>query len=113
MKNTMTYRGFTARVEYSAEDECLVGHVLGVKAIIGFHGASVREARRDFRHAIDQYVKDCEASGESPRLPFSGRMLLRLDPMLHARVARAAEQAGISANQWAARVLDDACLSRP
>ena len=30
MKNSLTYQGYAARVEFSAEDECLVGHIAGI-----------------------------------------------------------------------------------
>ncbi len=36
MKNTLFYKGFTARVEFDADDNIFVGRVLGVRSIIGF-----------------------------------------------------------------------------
>ena len=33
----MTYKGYTARIEYSEEDACLVGRVAGLRDIITFH----------------------------------------------------------------------------
>ena len=44
--NTMTYKGFAARVEYSEEDGCFVGHIVGIRDVIGFHGESVAELRK-------------------------------------------------------------------
>jgi len=41
--NTMTYRGYAARIEYSDEDQCLIGHVAGINDVVGFHGESVAE----------------------------------------------------------------------
>lgn len=107
-RNTMTYKGYTALVEYSAEDACLVGRVVGVGDVIGFHGDSVKAVAREFRVAVDAYVKACEAVGKAPQKPCSGKMLLRIPPELHARIARRAEQDGTSANQWVAHVLESA-----
>ena len=60
--NTMTYRGHVATVEYRAEDECLVGRVVGISDFVSFHGSSVRETRRAFRAAVDDYLQDLAES---------------------------------------------------
>ena len=46
--NTLTYKGYTARIDFDDRDNILVGRVLGVSAIIGFHGETVAELRADF-----------------------------------------------------------------
>ena len=40
MTNTMTYKGYTARVEYDPRDEIFIGRVLGIEDRITFHGAT-------------------------------------------------------------------------
>jgi predicted HicB family RNase H-like nuclease len=50
---TMTYRGYAARIEYSDEDQCLVGHIAGINDIVGFHGESVALMRAAFEEAVD------------------------------------------------------------
>ena len=42
MNNIMTYKGYGARVEYDAKDECFVGRLAGINDVIGFHGATTR-----------------------------------------------------------------------
>ena len=34
--NTMTCKGYTARVEYSEEDGCLIGRLIGLRDIVAF-----------------------------------------------------------------------------
>ncbi len=63
----MTYKGYKARIGYSEEDRCLVGHVLGIRDVIGLHGDSVEEVRRAFEDAIDFYLE----SAPNPEKPFS------------------------------------------
>ncbi len=53
----MTYKGYTARIEYSEEDDCLVGRVAGIRDIITFHGNSVKEIQKAFKEAIDFYLE--------------------------------------------------------
>jgi len=106
--NSMSYRGYTARIEFDERDAIFVGRVLGVKAIIGFHGETVAELRADFEAAIDFMVEDCKARGETPEKPYSGKLMLRVPPEVHAHAALMAEVHGKSLNQWAAEVLGNA-----
>ncbi len=106
--NTMTYKGYTARIEFDERDAIFVGRVLEVKAIIGFHGETVTELRADFEAAIDFMIDDCKARGESPEKPASGKLMLRVPPEVHAAALVAAQATGKSLNQWAADILGKA-----
>ena len=106
--NTMSYNGFAARVEFDAEDRIFVGHVAGIRDIVGFHGESVAELEVAFHEAVDDYVAACKKLGQTPDKPYSGRVMLRLPPEVHARASAAAQVQGMSFNQWAAQVLDTA-----
>ena len=99
--NTMTYRGYAARIEYSDEDQCFVGHIAGIHDIVGFHGESVAELRSAFEEAVDDYLEACEKLSRAPQEPESGKLMLRVPPEVHAAVAVAAEISGKSINQWA------------
>jgi predicted HicB family RNase H-like nuclease len=102
---TMTYKGYAARIEYSDEDACFVGHVAGIRDVIGFHGESVDELRAAFGEAVDDYLATCEQAKLTPQKPYSGKLLLRLPPELHAQVAMRAQAEGKSLNQWAVEAL--------
>ena len=39
--NTMIYKGYAARIEYSEEDGCFVGDLAGIRDIVGFDGKTV------------------------------------------------------------------------
>ena len=104
----MRYKGYSARVEYSDEDECFVGRVAGLRDIITFHGESVDEVRQAFKEALDFYLETSAQRGETPNKPYSGKLMLRIAPEVHAAVATAAEVSGKSINQWVAEVLSEA-----
>ena len=106
--NAMTYRGYTASVEYDDEDRIFVGRVIGIRDIISFHGASVDELEKAFHEVTDDYLAACKKLGQKPNKPYSGKLLLRVPPPVHAAVATAAEVAGKSINQWAADALKKA-----
>ena len=104
----MRYKGYSARIEYSDEDECFVGRVAGIRDILTFHGESVTEVRQAFEEALDFYLETCAKRGETPNKPYSGKLLLRVSPEVHAAVATAAKVSGQSINQWAAERLLEA-----
>jgi predicted HicB family RNase H-like nuclease len=99
--NTMTYKGYAARIEYSDEDECFIGHIAGIQDVVGFHGDSVAILREAFEEAVDDYLETCEKLNGAPQKPYSGNLMLRIPPEIHAAVATAAEVSGKSINQWA------------
>ena len=97
----MKYKGYSASIEYSDEDECLVGRVIGINDIVTFHGERVDES-------IDFYLESCRESGEKPNRSYSGKLLLRLPTEVHAAIANAAESNKQSINQWAVEQLSKA-----
>lgn len=106
--NAMSYKGYTARIEFDERDNIFVGRVLGVKAIIGFHGETVTELRADFEAAIDFMIEESQKQGITPEKPASGNLMLRVSPELHADALIAAQAAGKSLNQWATEALSQA-----
>ena len=54
-----------------------------------------------------QLIARWSVSGEEPDKPYSGRFVLRVGSELHRAMAIAAEQAGVSMNDWIAAVLED------
>lgn len=99
--NTMTHKGYAAKIEYSDEDGCFIGHIAAIKDVVGFHGESVAELRVAFEEAVDDYLETCANLGHDPQKPYSGNLMLRIPPEVHSAVATAAEISGKSINQWA------------
>jgi predicted HicB family RNase H-like nuclease len=110
--NTMTYKGYTAKVEYSEEDGCFVGHLIGLRDIVGFDGASVRELKSRFHKAVEHYLWASDQLGQAPEKPYSGRIMVRVAPDLHAKATVAAKTAGKSLNQWVSQALERAIEAR-
>ncbi|MBF0342167.1 MAG: type II toxin-antitoxin system HicB family antitoxin [Magnetococcales bacterium] len=109
--NPMMHKGYAARIDYSDEDECFVGRVAGIKPIITFHGESVVEVRQAFRESVDFYLETCAEKGERPDKPFSGKIMARVPPELHARAISVAEALGKSLNQFVAEAIERAVQS--
>ena len=106
--NTMNHHGYTARVEYDERDNIFVGRILGLRAIISFHGETVAELKSEFELAVDDYLRECEEKGISPEKPSSGKLLLRIPPEVHGKAIVVAQASGKSFNQWVTEVLQRA-----
>ena len=105
MTNALEYKGYSARVEFEAEDELFVGRLAGITDIISFHGSTVDELKTAFHESVDDYLVACAEIGKPPERPYSGNVMFRIDPAIHAKAALAAQLSGKSLNQWAEDVL--------
>ena len=104
----MEYKGYTAKVEFNADDRAFHGEVLGINDVVHFQGASVREIEKAFRESVDDYLAFCKSRGEKPDKPYSGKLVFRTSSEIHRKLAIAAELAGKSINQF----LEDAALQQ-
>ncbi len=102
----LKYKGYTGSVEYSEEDNCLFGKVMGMnKDCITYEGSDVNELRRDFEGAIDDYLLLCQERGLEPRKPYSGTFNVRVTPEIHSAIAALAQKSGITINAFVKQVL--------
>lgn len=109
--NTMNYKGYTARMDFDVDDKIIVGRVVDIDDIITFHGASVTEFEAAFQAAIDAYIDACEQLGQAAEKPSSGKLMLRVDPAIHAAAVKASSRNGMSLNKWAEKALRQAALA--
>lgn len=96
------YRGYIARVEFADSADVFHGRVVnsGPYPVATFETTSASALRGEFHRAVDEYLSACEEEGIEPKKPFSGKLNVRLGSQLHAAVAIAAEQEGVSINTW-------------
>lgn len=103
--NTLSHNGFKAGIAFDEDDNILVGRILGINDVIGFHADSVAGLKVAFQEAVEDYIETCKKAGKAPEKAYSGKLMLRIDPKVHSRVAIAADLAGKSLNQWSEEVL--------
>ena len=98
MSNLLSYKSYNGTVEYSKEDDCLFGKVVGIKSLLSYEGNSIQELEQDFRNVIDEYLTDCEGRNVKPELPYKGTFNVRISPELHRNIAIYAIEHGKSLN---------------
>ena len=96
------YKGYVARVEFTDSADVFHGRVVnsGPYPVATFESTKAGQLRAEFHRSVDEYLAVCAEEGIEPKKPFSGKLNLRLGSELHAAVAMAAEEAGVSINSW-------------
>ena len=96
---TLKYKGYSGTVEYSEEDNCLFGKVIGMnKNIITYEGKTVEELKADFESGIDLYLESCKEREIKPQKPYSGSLNIRIPSEVHSQLALRAQMTGRSIN---------------
>ena len=68
--NTMNYKGYIARIEYSTEDDEFVASVANTERDeIYFSGKTDEELKKHMREVIDSHIENCNELGIEPEKP--------------------------------------------
>jgi len=57
MNNELTYKGFTAKIEFSADDNVFVGRLVGIDDIVMFDAETVEGLKDSMRESVDFYIE--------------------------------------------------------
>ena len=106
--NIMKYKNYIARIEFDEGDRIFVGRLAGIDDIVSFHGSNVDDLETAFHESVDHYLEVSERTGRPAQKPYSGNLMLRINPDIHAAVATVSKVQGKSINQWVSEVLDKA-----
>jgi predicted HicB family RNase H-like nuclease len=109
--NSLFYKGYAARIEFNAENDYFVGHIVGITDKIEFFADNVSDLKLAFVKAIEDYLKTCKKVGKDPTKYYSGKLMLRMVPEVHKAIAKTAQLSGMSINQWAAQVLSKEAIA--
>ena len=107
MANVIQYRGYHAKIDYSSEDNMLIGSVINIRDSLHFHGNSIAEITQSFHNSIDNYLEMCEDLGKTPDKEYKGSFNIRIPQELHRKAALMAEEEGISLNQLIQNAIED------
>ena len=107
MNDSMTYKGYIGTVHYSEEDEIFHGKIEAINDLIMFEGASVKELKKAFHEAVDDYLETCKEMGREPQKPFKGSFNVRIPSDLHRKAVESATRMGVSLNQLVQKALEE------
>jgi len=91
----LEYKGYLGSIEYSKEDNCFFGEVLGLNKdiCITYEGLTADELYNDFTAGVEHYLEDCQREGIKP---YNGILYVRVPIETHSRIAMYAENHGTS-----------------
>ncbi|AWK85539.1 type II toxin-antitoxin system HicB family antitoxin [Azospirillum thermophilum] len=104
----MDYKGYKAQIDFDSEAGIFVGEVINTRDGITFTGRSVDELRESFQRAVDEYLELSSGMGVGVEPPCSGRLSIRVNPMLHRAIVACAQRDGKSVAAWIADCLSEA-----
>jgi predicted HicB family RNase H-like nuclease len=97
----MEYKGYYGSIEYSKEDDCLFGRVLGMpNNLMIYEGNTASELYADFKDTIDAYLDCCEKNGLKVRKGYNGVLNIRIPAEIHGKIAMVSERSGKSINSF-------------
>ena len=100
MNDVLEYKGYYASVHFSSEDEVFFGKLLGIDDLVNFEGASVKDLKKAFREALNDYLQTCTELGKEPNKTYKGTFNVRISTDLHKAAAVYAASNNISLNEF-------------
>jgi len=97
----MKYKGFEANIAFDEVDNIFIGTVINTRHSIAFDGSSIGELESNFHDLIDFHIKTSAIDDK----PYSGNLMLRINPEIHAQLANHAKLHGLSLNKFAEQQL--------
>ena len=79
-KQVLKYRGYMAKIEFSAEDKCWHGKIDGIPDLVTFEADHAHEIEKEFRSAVDDYLDFCREIEKEPvkSKSYSGTFNIRI-----------------------------------
>lgn len=102
------YKNYIGSIEYSEEDNCLFGKVLGLnKILISYEGNTIQELKEDFVAGVEQYLEDCKAENTEPQKSFTGVFNVRVPSEIHGKAVLKAKDEGITLNAFVRSAIEE------
>ncbi|MCP9750148.1 hypothetical protein [Ferruginibacter sp. HRS2-29] len=60
MKNLLQYKGYKARIFFSAEDIVFYGKLIDINDLVIFEAKSVKQLKSAFYQSVDDYIETLE-----------------------------------------------------
>jgi len=106
MSEIIKYKDYLASVQFSAEDEVFYGKILGINDLVNFEGTTVKELKKAFSEAVDDYLNSCKKIGKNPDKTYKGSFNIRIPQELHRKAAINAALKNMSLNDFVRYAID-------
>lgn len=112
MDDILQYKGYYATVHFSVEDDVFYGKLLAIDDLVSFEGASVKDLKKNFHEAVDDYLETCKELGREPDKTYKGTFNIRISIDLHKQAAIYAASKNISLNDFVKKAIRYALMNK-
>ena len=91
---------------------CYSGGHTSVNDLINFEGSSVKELKRAFHEAVEDYIETCKKVGKEPNKSYKGTFNVRISTDLHRDAAVFAATNNVSLNDFVKTAIHFALLHK-
>lgn len=106
MNDILEYKGYYANIHFSGEDDVFYGKLIGINDLIMFEGNSVKDLKKAFKEAVDDYLETCETVVKTPEKTYKGVFNVRIPSDLHRQAALFAAIKKVSLNDFVRYAID-------
>jgi predicted HicB family RNase H-like nuclease len=106
MTDVLKYKEFIGTVHYSTADEVFYGKIEGINDLIMFEGTTVKQLKKSFKEAVNDYAELCEMTGRKAFKSFKGSFNIRINPELHSKAYEQAITEGKSLNEFVKEAIE-------
>lgn len=106
MSDILEYKTYFAIVHFNADDEVFHGKIIGINDLVSFEGTTVKELKKAFHEAVDDYVDTCKELKKEPEKAYKGSFNVRIPSELHKEAARTAALRNMSLNDFVRYAID-------
>lgn len=112
MNDILQYKDYLASVHFSSEDDVFYGKILGINDLVSFEGASVKELKKAFQAAVEDYLETCKEVGKEPNKTYKGTFNVRIPTDLHKEAAVFASINNLSLNDFVKTAINFALVHK-
>ena len=106
MNDIIQYKGYFATVHFSADDDVFYGKILAINDLVSFEGSTVRELKKAFHQAVDDYLETCKTLNKEPDKAYKGSFNVRIPAELHREAANYSAVKDMSLNDFVRFAID-------
>ncbi len=110
IKNYLEHKDFHGPLHFSNDDAVFYGKISGINDLITFEGASVKELKKVFKEAVEDYISICAQEKIPVLKSMKGSFNVRISPDLHQKAAIVSSKQGISLNQFVQKAIESSLI---
>ena len=103
--NKLNINGINAVISFDAGINLFRGEFVGLNGYADFYAADVAGLKKEGEISLKVFLEACKADGVTPYKHYSGKLITRISPDLHALAAKTAKAQKVSLNALIERAI--------